>query len=97
MLEFLNFLCFSVLEQMKGKTRLKKYTKQENNKVKWKDVWNSPSWSFQVPGNGARKELLLGDLVVREVFCKSPATAPEKKLDDVDHTFAGEPQEEGMV
>ena len=28
---------------------------------------------------------------------KSPATAPEKELDDVDHTFAGEPQEEGMM
>ena len=28
---------------------------------------------------------------------KSPAMAPEKELDDVDHTFAGEPQEEGMM
>ena len=28
---------------------------------------------------------------------KSPATAPEKKLDGVDHTFAGKPQEEGMM
>ena len=28
---------------------------------------------------------------------ESPATAPEKKLDDVDHIFAREPQEEGMM
>ena len=28
---------------------------------------------------------------------KSPAMTPEKKLDDVDHTFTGEPQEEGMM
>ena len=28
---------------------------------------------------------------------KSPATTPEKELDDVDHTFAGRPQEEGMM
>ena len=27
----------------------------------------------------------------------SPAMAPEKELDGVDHTFAGEPQEEGMM
>ena len=26
----------------------------------------------------------------------SPATAPEKWLDDVKHTFVGRPQEEGM-
>ena len=28
---------------------------------------------------------------------KSPATAPEKELDDMDHTFAGRPQEKGMM
>ena len=41
--------------------------------------------------------VLTGNLVVREVFFKPPPTAPEKELDDVDHTFAGEPQEEGMM
>ena len=28
---------------------------------------------------------------------KSLTTAPENSLDGVDHTFAGEPQEEGMM
>ena len=28
---------------------------------------------------------------------KSPATVPEKKLDDMDHTFAVKPQEEGIM
>ena len=28
---------------------------------------------------------------------KSPATAPENRLDGVDHTFAGRPQEECMM
>ena len=49
------------------------------------------------PATAPEKELLLGDLVVREVFFKSPATAPEKEFDDVNHTFAGKPQEEGMM
>ena len=49
------------------------------------------------PTTAPEKELLLGDLVVQEVFFKSPATAPKKELDDVDHTFAEEPQEEGMM
>ena len=34
---------------------------------------------------------------VSVVYLTSPATALEKELDGVDHTFAGEPQEEGMV
>ena len=37
------------------------------------------------------------ELVVRETFFKSPATAPENRLDGVDHTFAGRPQDEGMM
>ena len=62
------FLSFKANEKQNKMN--KTYTKQDNNKVKWKDVWNYSSWNFQVTGNGARKE-----------------------LDDVDHTFAGGPQE----
>ena len=49
------------------------------------------------PATVPEKELLTEDLVVQEVFFKSPTTAQEKELDDVDHTFVGEPQEEGMM
>ena len=65
MLEFLIFLCFSVLKQTKGKTRLTKN--------------------------------ILGKTSPLAEASKSPATAPEKELDDVDHMFAGRPQEEGMM
>ena len=41
--------------------------------------------------------VLTEDLVVREAFFKSPTMAPEKELDDMDHTFARRPQEEGMM
>ena len=41
--------------------------------------------------------VLTEDLVVREAFFKSPTTAPEKACLWRDHTFAGEPQEEGMM
>ena len=49
------------------------------------------------PATAPQKELLTEELVVREAFFKSPVTAPEKELNDVDHMFAGEPQEEGMM
>jgi len=53
------------------------------------EVWNSPCWNFQVPGNGARKELLTRNLHTRNKLplcpnlqegCQSSRSAENKEI-----------------